>query len=79
MGGGIIGAAAAHFLADRGESDVLLLERDQLASGTTQGGLGGIRHQFVDELDVRLSQLATAFWREFEAFTGSAHRFEERG
>jgi len=79
VGGGIIGAAAAHFLADRGESDVLLLERDQLASGTTQGGLGGIRHQFVDELDVRLSQLATAFWREFEAFTGSAHRFEERG
>ncbi len=79
VGGGIVGVAAAHFLADRGESDVLLLERDRLASGTTQGGLGGIRHQFVDELDVRLSLLATAFWREFDAFTGGAHRFEERG
>ncbi len=79
VGGGIVGVAAAYFLADRGESDVLLLERDRLASGTTQGGLGGIRHQFADELDVRLSQLATAFWREFDAFTGGAHRFEERG
>jgi hypothetical protein len=44
-----------------------------------EGGLGGIRHQFVDELDIRLSQLATVFWREFEAFTGSGHDFEERG
>ncbi|MGH2449792.1 MAG: NAD(P)/FAD-dependent oxidoreductase [Candidatus Limnocylindria bacterium] len=79
VGGGIVGVAAAYFLADRGESDVLVLERGALGSGTTKGGLGGIRHQFTDELDVRLSQLATAFWREFEAFTGSGHDFEERG
>src|SRR5207249_2873330 len=59
--------------------DVLLLERDRLGAGTTKGGLGGIRHQFVDELDVRLSQLATAFWREFEEHTGSRHDFAERG
>ncbi|TME61459.1 MAG: hypothetical protein E6I51_08845, partial [Chloroflexi bacterium] len=37
----------------------MLLERGRLGSGTTKGGLGGIRHQFVDELDVRLSQLAS--------------------
>jgi len=79
VGGGIVGVATAHFLADRGEADVLVLERDALGSGTTKGGLGGIRHQFTDELDVRLSLLATAFWREFEAFTGSRHDFEERG
>jgi len=41
--------------------------------------LGGIRHQFIDELDVRLSQLATAFWRDFAALTSSAHDFQERG
>lgn len=79
VGGGIVGAATAFFLADRGERDVVLLERGGLGSGTTKGGLGGIRHQFVDELDVRLSLMATAFWREFSAFTGSAHDFEERG
>ena len=74
-----MGAAAAFFLCDRGERDVLVLERDRLGAGTTKGGVGGIRHQFVDELDIRLSQLATAFWRNFEGRTGSRHDFEERG
>jgi sarcosine oxidase subunit beta len=57
----------------------VLIERDALGSGTTKGGLGGIRHQFVDELDVRLSLIATEFWREFDAFTSSAHDFEQNG
>lgn len=79
VGGGVVGAAAAFFLTERGERDVLVLERDRLGSGTTSGGLGGIRHQFVDELDVRMSQLATAFWRTFEERTGARHDFRERG
>ena len=79
VGGGVIGAAAAFFLCDRGERDVLVLERDRLGAGTTKGGVGGIRHQFVDELDIRMSQLATAFWRNFEDRTGSRHEFEEHG
>jgi sarcosine oxidase subunit beta len=79
VGGGVVGAAVAFFLTERGERDVLVLERDRLGSGTTSGGLGGIRHQFVDELDVRMSQLATAFWRTFEERTGARHDFHERG
>ena len=79
VGGGIVGAACAFFLSDRGAEDVVLLERGSLGSGTTKGGLGGIRHQFTDELDVRLSLMATEFWREFGSFTGSVHEFEERG
>jgi sarcosine oxidase subunit beta len=79
VGGGVVGVAAAFFLGERGERDVLLLERGKLGSGTTKGGLGGIRHQFVDELDVRLSQLATAFWRTFEDRTGARHDFSQRG
>lgn len=58
---------------------MLVLERDRLGTGSTMGGVGGIRHQFVDELDIRLSQLATAFWRNFEDRTGSRHDFQERG
>jgi glycine/D-amino acid oxidase-like deaminating enzyme len=79
VGGGIIGAAAAYFLAERREPDVLLLERGELGSGTSKGGLGGIRHQFVDELDVRLSKLATSFWRAFDDVTGARHDFRQRG
>jgi len=79
VGGGVIGCAAAFFLAERGERDVVLIERDQLGQGTSKGGLGGIRHQFEDELDVRLSKLAVAFWRSFEDRTGAKHDFQQRG
>ncbi len=71
--------ATAFFLGERGERDVVLLEQGSLGSGTTKGGFGGIRHQFVDELDVRLSQLATEFWRDFDSFTSGSHRFEANG
>jgi len=79
VGGGVVGCAAAFFLAERGERDVVLLERGQLGQGTSKGGLGGIRHQFDDELDVRLSKLAVAFWRAFEDRTGARHDFQQRG
>ena len=79
VGGGVVGCAAAFCLAERGEHDVVLLERDQLGQGTSKGGLGGIRHQFEDELDVRLSKLAVAFWRSFEDRTGARHDFQQRG
>ena len=71
--------ATAFFLADRGEQGVIVIEQGTLGSGTTHGGLGGIRHQFADELDVRLSQLAIAFWRDFAALTSSAHDFQQHG
>lgn len=74
-----MGVATAFFLAERGERDVVLVEQGALGSGTTKGGLGGIRHQFDDELDVRLSQLATEFWRDFDSFTSSAHDFQQNG
>src|ERR1700745_1967970 len=79
VGGGIVGCRVAYFLAERRERDVLVLERGELGSGTTKGGLGGILHQFNDELDVRLSKLSTAFWRSFEDLTGARHDFRERG
>jgi len=79
VGGGIVGAAVAYFLAERREPDVTLLERGELGSGTSKGGLGGIRHQFVDELDVRLSKVASSFWRNYDDLTGARHDFRQRG
>ena len=79
VGGGIVGAAVAYFLAERREPDVTLLERAELGSGSTHGGLGGIRHQFTDELDVRLSKIASAFWRSYDDLTGAHHDFRQRG
>ena len=40
IGGGIIGCSEAYHLAEMGCQDVVLLERDQLTSGTTWHAAG---------------------------------------
>ena len=63
IGGGALGAATAFHLRRLGVADVVLLERDVLASGSTSKAAGGIRCQFADELNIRI---ALRSLREFE-------------
>ena len=60
VGGGAPGASVAWHLAELGISDVVLLERDTLASGSTAKSAGGFRMQFGDELNVRIAQRSLA-------------------
>src|SRR6476660_6667697 len=55
IGGGAVGASTAFHLAVAGVGDVVLLERETLASGSTSRSAGGARLQFADELNVQLS------------------------
>ncbi|MGZ4393004.1 MAG: NAD(P)/FAD-dependent oxidoreductase, partial [Gaiellaceae bacterium] len=64
IGGGALGAATAFHLRRLGVRDVVLLERDALASGSTSKSAGGIRTQFADELNIRIALRSLA---EFEA------------
>jgi sarcosine oxidase subunit beta len=66
-GGGVMGASVAYHLALRGQSDVLLLERDELfGQGATGKCAGGIRHQFGSEINVRLSIESIRMLERFE-------------
>jgi sarcosine oxidase subunit beta len=67
VGGGVMGTSAAFHLAEAGV-DVLLVERGQLAGGSTSKAAGGIRAQFSDPLNITLGA------RGLEAFA----RFAER-
>jgi sarcosine oxidase subunit beta len=67
VGGGVIGTSVAFHLAEAGV-DVLLLERAELASGSTSRAAGGVRAQFSDPLNIALGL------RSLEAFG----RFPER-
>ena len=67
VGGGVIGTSVAFHLAEAGV-DVCLLERDQLAGGSTSRAAGGIRAQFSDPLNIAIGL------RSIDAFT----RFGER-
>jgi sarcosine oxidase subunit beta len=67
VGGGVIGTSVGFHLAEAGV-DVLLLERAELASGSTSRAAGGVRAQFSDPLNIALGL------RSLEAFA----RFPER-
>ena len=67
VGGGVIGTSSAFHLAEAG-IDVLLLEKSELASGSTSRAAGGVRAQFSDPLNIALGL------RSLEAFA----RFPER-
>ncbi|MEV5957139.1 FAD-binding oxidoreductase [Streptomyces sp. NPDC051987] len=62
IGGGVIGTSVAWHLASAGVRDVVLVERDELAAGSTSKAAGGVRAQFSDELNVQLGA------RSLEAF-----------
>ena len=67
VGGGVIGTSIAFHLAEAGV-DVCLVERDQLAGGSTSRAAGGVRAQFSDPLNIAIGL------RSIEAF----ERFAER-
>jgi len=62
IGGGVMGTSAAHHLARAGVRDVVLVERDELAAGSTSRAAGGVRAQFSDQLNIQLGA------RSLEAF-----------
>ena len=66
VGGGIIGCATAYHLARRGCTDVVVLERDTVGSGSTSKAAGGIRTQFSTPIHIRFSQLSMPVWERFE-------------
>ena len=79
IGGGVIGTSIAWHLAKRGVTDVVVLERDEIASGATRYATGGIRQQFASEPDVKLSVESVRFYEEFEERVGLPFLFRQMG
>ena len=65
VGGGIMGASIACHLAAGGVPDVVLVERDTLAAGSTSRAAGGVRAQFSDELNIQLGARSLAAFARF--------------
>ena len=59
VGGGVVGVSAAFHLAEAG-AKVVLLERDQLGSGSTSKAAGGFRTQFSDPLNIEIARRSLA-------------------
>lgn len=66
VGAGIIGCAIAHALAERGLTNVLVVEQDLIGRGATSDAAGGIRQQFSTETNVRLAMHSVRVWESFQ-------------
>jgi sarcosine oxidase len=56
-----MGCAIAHALAERGLTDVVVLERDAIGRGATADAAGGIRQQFSTPENVLISAFGASF------------------
>jgi sarcosine oxidase, subunit beta len=79
VGGGAMGASVAYHLTELGITDVVLLERETLASGSTGKSAGGVRAQFADELNVRIALRSLAEFESFPDRLGVGIDFERSG
>jgi sarcosine oxidase, subunit beta len=79
VGGGVIGASIAYHLAVRGVTDVVVLERSALGSGSTGRSAGGVRQQFSTPLNCRMSMLSVEKLRRFQEDTGWDPSFHQVG
>lgn len=80
VGGGVIGCSVAYHLAHMGEKDVILLERDQLTSGTTWHAAGlmvtfGSTSRTMTEMRIYTREL----YKRLEAETEQATGFKDVG
>ncbi len=75
-----MGASVAYHLARRGVTDVVLVEREKLlGTGSTGRNAGGVRHQFSNEANIRLSIESIALLERFEQEVGSPIDFHQDG
>jgi sarcosine oxidase subunit beta len=69
VGGGIVGLASAHYLAERGVA-VTVVEKEAVGAGASRRGSGGIRAQFETPESIGLSLASMEVWDRFEAEFG---------
>ncbi len=74
-----MGISTAYYLAKRGQTDVILVERDLLAQGSTGLCVGGIRQQFSLPSNILLSQETISLILHFEEEFGTKIDFHQAG
>jgi sarcosine oxidase, subunit beta len=79
IGGGVMGVSIAFHLAEAGVTDVLLLEKDALGSGSTCKAAGGVRAQFSDRVNIELGARSLRTFESFGSRPGGEIDFQQVG
>ena len=79
IGGGILGASTAHFLAKRGFGEIVLLEKRQLAAVSTGHSAAAIRTFYSNPVTVQLARRAVQMFSHAEDELGGNCGFQRIG
>ena len=79
IGGGIVGCSIAYHLTQLGVSDVVLLERKKLTSGTTWHAAGLVAQLRASQNMTRLSRYSTELFAELAKHTGQETGYQQTG
>jgi len=72
IGGGVVGASVLYHLAKAGWKDVVLIERDELTSGSTWHAAGGMHTLNGDPNVAKLQEYTIKLYAEIEAASGQS-------
>ncbi len=72
IGGGVVGCSVLYHLARHGWKDVVLLERDELTSGSTWHAAGGMHTINGDPNVAKLQKYTIELYKEIEELSGQA-------
>ncbi len=72
IGGGVVGCSVLYHLTKKGWSDVMLLERDQLTSGSTWHAAGGFHTLNGDPNVAMLQSYTVSLYQELERISGQS-------
>jgi len=79
IGGGVAGCSCAYHLAKHGWKDVVLLERDQLTSGTTWHAAGLVGQLGATSVITKLRKYSLDLYKELEKTTGLSTGLKQNG
>ena len=79
IGGGVIGCSVAYHLTKFGWKDVIVLERDQLTSGTTWHAAGLVGQLGATSVITKLRKYSLDLYKELEKTTGLATGLKQNG
>ncbi|MCB2099804.1 MAG: GcvT family protein [Rhodobacterales bacterium] len=72
IGGGVVGCSVLYHLTKKGWSDVVLIERSELTSGSTWHAAGGMHTLNSDPTVAKLQEYTINLYRELEEISGQS-------